>query len=167
MRVYPAILTLSALVVGVLIGPGSSRATSAPALMAFWATYHGTSRMPSAHQLRETIVATGTATLLGADSLRSSATGVANPGGCIPMKGTGRLQVAGGNIITYRYRVSPCFRPLTSGIRGQAGTFTITGGTGRFRRARGSGTYVELFRHQQHAPPGPVTVTFRGTLRLS
>jgi hypothetical protein len=64
----------------------------------------------------------------------------------------------------------PCFRPSPpSATYIGRGHYTITGGGGRLRHAGGGGTYVAHFRNNPsgfQAPPGDITITLRGTLRL-
>lgn len=153
----------SVILVAALSGLGAGHAAPVPSGTAFRASYHGMSHLPAGHRLQVNIAATGTATLLGASRLQSAATGTPNPGGCIPMRGTGHLHVAAGSSVSYRYRITTCFRPLPPGSSAQKGTYTITAGRGAFKGVRGSGIYAEQFRNQS-GPPGPVTVTFRGTV---
>jgi len=145
-------------------------AHAAAAGVTFRGTYQGTSSLPAggAGQMTETIVATGKASALGISRLRSSATGPINPAGCFPMSGRGRLASQGKGALAYRFQLSLCFPGAFGRQRQppQRGSFTITSGTGDFKGARGTGTYVEAFQNGQNAPPGPVTIRFRGTLLL-
>jgi hypothetical protein len=51
---------------------------------------------------------------------------------------------AGSKQNTIKYRLSAEFRPDASGIFYGIGTYVITGGTGKFKRARGFGEFVGL-----------------------
>jgi hypothetical protein len=155
-----------------LLVPAPARATAGKTAVTFQGTYRGTASMRNAGlPMQEKVVAAGRASLLGASTLRSTATSAPpNPGGCIAFSGRGRLTAADGSRLTYRYSYTPCFRPsppLPSYV-GQ-GRFTITGGGGRLRGARGTGTYIARFRHNPsgfQAPPGQITIILRGSLRL-
>jgi hypothetical protein len=81
------------------------------------------------------------------------------------MASQGHLIVAGMGTVTYRSMFSPCFCPLPPTHPMQRGTYTITGGNGMFKGATGRGAYIERFSQGRHAPTGPVTVTFEGTLK--
>ena len=51
---------------------------------------------------------------------------------------------AGSNQDTITYRLSAEFKPDASGILYGIGTYVITGGTGKFKRARGFGEFIGL-----------------------
>ena len=148
------------------------RATPRETAVAFHGAYQGTATLLASHPpMMEKIVATGRATTLGTSTLHATATvGAINPGGCQPFTGHGHLSAAGGSWITYRYSYAPCFRPSPP-FRDWVltGYYTITGGGGMLRGARGSGSYIARFQQNPsgyQAPPGDVMITLRGTLRL-
>ncbi|HEX6506793.1 MAG TPA: hypothetical protein VF221_04100 [Chloroflexota bacterium] len=154
-----------------VVVPSLAQATTGRAAVAFQGAYRGTASMPGTGlPMREKIVAVGRAALLGVSTLRSTATSAPpNPGGCIAFSGRGRLTTAGGSWLTYRYSYVPCFRPSPPFPHDTGrGHYTITGGGGRLRGARGNGTYVARFPNNPsgfQAPPGEITITFRGSLR--
>jgi hypothetical protein len=160
----------------VLIGrvgvPSHAQAARPPATVSFTGTYRGTASMPGTGlPMREAISAVGHASLLGASTLRGTATSAPpNPGGCIRFNGRGRLTAKGGTWLTYRYSYVPCFRPSPPFPPSPArGNFTITAGGGELHGARGSGTYVAHFEDTAsrfQAPPSAMTITFRGSLLL-
>lgn len=79
----PALALLSVLIISVFVPP-LAQAAPRKATIAFQGTYRGTASMPSTGRpMMEKIVAVGSASLLGASTLRSTATSVPpNPGGC-------------------------------------------------------------------------------------
>jgi hypothetical protein len=85
-----------------VVVPSLAHATPGKATVAFQGAYRGTASMPGTGlPMREKIVAVGRASLLGASTLRSTATSAPpNPGGCAAFSGRGRLTTAGGNWLT-------------------------------------------------------------------
>jgi hypothetical protein len=170
MRMRYGALGLACLFGGTGLALSLTRSSSIAAPTLFQGTYRGASSMPnSTGAMTEVIAASGSASVIGISTMHATSTsGALNPGGCIPFTGRGRLNAAGSGSLNYRYSISPCFRPVIPGARPLTGRYTITGGSGRFRGARGSGTYMERYRTDSgwQAPPGQVAVTFHGTLRL-
>lgn len=128
--------------------------------IAFQGTYHGKLSLSiSGTSAKGTVDATGTATKVGKGKLHSQDGGTGNPlQSCGDVTGTGTLTGKGSAKLSYSYKFHTC-----RGDTKQNGTFTITGGTGKLKGAKGNGTYKQIFHS---SPPGPLDVKFNGTLRL-
>lgn len=77
--------------------------------------------------------------------------------------GTITATTPNGNTITEDLSGAVC--PQPDGTFKTTGTFTVTGGTGRYTNASGGGTFIAITDYRTSAP-GTITVTEDGTLNL-
>jgi hypothetical protein len=92
---------------------------------------------------RGQIEGTATAVPLDTDTATPSETSAATPSETSAAT-LSETATAGSKQDTINYRLSAEFRPDASGILYGIGTYVITGGTGKFKRARGFGEFIRL-----------------------